>query len=34
LRILERDKIRQRVVLHIGRKDLLAPHLGALARLL
>jgi len=28
------DKIRQRVVLHIGRKDLLAPHLEALVRLL
>jgi len=28
------DKIRQRVVLHIGRKDLLAPHLDALVRLL
>jgi transposase len=28
------DKIRQRVVLHVGRKDLLAPHLGALVRLL
>ena len=28
------DKTRQRVVLHIGRKDLLAPHLDALVRLL
>lgn len=28
------DKVRQRVVLHIGRKDLLTPHLGALVRLL
>ncbi|HXR38784.1 MAG TPA: IS1634 family transposase [Terracidiphilus sp.] len=28
------DKVRQRVVLHIGRKDLLAPHLDALVRLL
>ena len=28
------DKIRQRVVLHVGRKDLLAPHLDALLRLL
>ena len=28
------QKIRQRVVLHIGRKDLLAPHLDALVRLL
>jgi transposase len=28
------DRIRQRVVLHVGRKDLLAPHLGALVRLL
>jgi len=28
------DKIRQRVVLHVGRKDLLAPHLDALVRLL
>jgi transposase len=28
------DKIRQRVILHVGRKDLLAPHLGALVRLL
>jgi transposase len=27
-------KIRQRVVLHVGRKDLLAPHLDALVRLL
>ena len=27
------DKIRQRVVLHVGRKDLLAPHLDALVRL-
>ena len=26
------DKIRQRIVLHIGRKDLLAPHLDALVR--
>ncbi len=30
----EGEKIRQRVVLHIGRKDLLAPHLDALVRLL
>jgi transposase len=30
----EGDKIRQRVVVHIGRKDLLAPHLDALVRLL
>lgn len=30
----EGDKTRQRVVLHIGRKDLLAPHLDALVRLL
>ena len=28
------DKIRQRVVLHVGRKDLLAPHVDALVRLL
>lgn len=28
------DKIRQRVVLHVGRKDLLAPHLDSLVRLL
>ena len=28
------DKIRQRVVLHVGGKDLLAPHLDALVRLL
>ena len=28
------DKIRQRVVLHVGRKDLLSPHLDALVRLL
>jgi transposase len=28
------DKIHQRVVLHVGRKDLLAPHLNALVRLL
>jgi transposase len=28
------EKTRQRVVLHIGRKDLLAPHLDALVRLL
>ena len=28
------DKIRQRVVLHVGRKDLLAPHLDTLVRLL
>lgn len=28
------DKIRQRVVLHVGRKDLLAPHLDRLVRLL
>ena len=26
----EGDKIRQRIVMHIGRKDLLAPHLDAL----
>jgi hypothetical protein len=31
---LQSDKIRQRVVLHVGRKDLLAPHLDALVRLL
>ncbi len=30
----EGDQVRQRVVLHIGRKDLLAPHLDALVRLL
>jgi phytoene dehydrogenase-like protein len=30
----EGEKIRQRVVVHIGRKDLLAPHLDALVRLL
>ena len=30
----EGNKTRQRVVLHIGRKDLLAPHLDALVRLL
>ncbi len=30
----EGEKIRQRVVLHVGRKDLLAPHLDALVRLL
>jgi hypothetical protein len=30
----EGHKTRQRVVLHIGRKDLLAPHLDALVRLL
>jgi transposase len=30
----EGDKTRQRVVLHIGRKDLLAPHLDAFVRLL
>ena len=28
------DKVRQRVVLHVGRKDLLAPHLDSLVRLL
>ncbi len=28
------DKVRQRVLLHVGRKDLLAPHLDALVRLL
>jgi len=28
------DKVRQRVILHVGRKDLLAPHLDALVRLL
>lgn len=28
------DKVRQRVVAHLGRKDLLAPHLDALIRLL
>ena len=28
------DKTRQRVVLHMGRKDLLAPHLNSLVRLL
>lgn len=30
----EGHKVRQRVVLHVGRKDLLAPHLDALVRLL
>jgi transposase len=30
----EGEKIRQRVVLHVGRKDLLVPHLDALVRLL
>ena len=30
----EGDKIRQRIVMHIGRKDLLAPHLDALVRVL
>ena len=30
----EGEKIRQRVIVHIGRKDLLAPHLDALVRLL
>jgi hypothetical protein len=30
----EGDRIRQRVVLHVGRKDLLAPHLDSLVRLL
>jgi transposase len=30
----EGDKVRQRVLLHVGRKDLLAPHLDALVRLL
>ena len=30
----EGGKIRQRVVVHIGRKDLLAPHLDALVRIL
>ncbi len=30
----EGDKVKQRVVLHVGRKDLLAPHLDALVRLL
>lgn len=28
------DKVKQRVVLHLGRKDLLAPHLDSLVRLL
>ncbi|HTS67944.1 MAG TPA: IS1634 family transposase [Terriglobia bacterium] len=28
------DKVKQRIVAHLGRKDLLAPHLGALIRLL
>ncbi len=28
------DKVRQRVVLHLGRKDLLTPHLDSLVRLL
>ena len=28
------DKVKQRIVLHVGRKDLLAPHLDALVRLL
>jgi transposase len=28
------DKVKQRVILHVGRKDLLAPHLDALVRLL
>jgi transposase len=30
----DRGKVRQRVVAHLGRKDLLAPHLDALVRLL
>jgi len=30
----EGDKVRQRIVVHIGRKDLLAPHLDALVRVL
>jgi len=30
----EGDRVRQRVVVHVGRKDLLAPHLDALVRLL
>jgi len=28
------DKVKQRIVAHLGRKDLLAPHLDALIRLL
>ncbi len=28
------DKVKQRVILHLGRKDLLAPHLDSLVRLL
>src|SRR5271157_5428027 len=30
----EGDRVRQRVVLHLGRKDLLAPHLDSLVRVL
>lgn len=30
----EGGKVKQRIVAHLGRKDLLAPHLGALVRLL
>lgn len=30
----EGDKVKQRIVAHLGRKDLLAPHLDALVRLL
>ena len=30
----EGDKVKQRIVAHLGRKDLLAPHLDALIRLL
>ncbi len=30
----EADKVKQRIVAHLGRKDLLAPHLDALIRLL
>ncbi len=37
LRVVENyrqgEKVRQRVLLHIGRKDLLTPHLDALVRL-
>ena len=28
------DKVKQRVITHLGRKDLLAPHLDSLVRLL
>jgi hypothetical protein len=30
----EGDKVKQRIVAHLGRKDLLAPHLDTLVRLL